>query len=80
VRRFFKISNTRTPAARSTRSAVNARASESWQPAYARVMAECAHPSVGEVGFAQEGIALAGGEMFADPVDGMKLHAGLRGR
>ena len=35
--------------------------------------AECPHRAVGQVGFAQEGIALAGGQIFSDSVGGMQL-------
>jgi hypothetical protein len=55
MRRFLRLSNTDTPAARSTRSAVSARALGIRQG-----HAECSHRAIGQVGFPQEGTPAAG--------------------
>jgi hypothetical protein len=42
--------------------------------------AEGPHRAIGQVGFSQEGIALASGQIFAGSVGGMQSHADLWGR
>jgi hypothetical protein len=42
--------------------------------------AKCPHGTVGLFGFAQEAVAFAGGQIFAESIGGMQLHADLWGR
>jgi hypothetical protein len=42
--------------------------------------AQRSNGTIGAFGFTQETVALAGGEVFSEPIGGVQLHAGLQGR